>query len=229
MRLSPRSTRFALSMLGMISGILANTEIRNIKAGLSPDADVGGWADSWPVLDSRVQETLLALDQCSHLRDKAESVGSGCVEDAWVMLDFDDPAWAKYDAFTVKVSNPASVPVDIEMELLPPFHLPIQRAIASATDARLPPTRRQYAHVWYTLSSTPSPLLKSDNATSIPFNLAVEPLFLGVVPLSVVPLVATIPVLILLAHLATTYLVLPALDPVVRNARAEMAAQIKKK
>ena len=61
------------------------------------------------------------------------------------------------------------------------------------------------------------------------FNLSIEPLFLGVVPMSVLPLVACVPVLLLLAHLSTSYLILPLMNSVVLGAQLQMDAPAKKK
>ncbi|VDC02702.1 unnamed protein product [Peniophora sp. CBMAI 1063] len=208
----------------MTLGILANTEIRNIKAVSTRGVDE--CATNWPVLKSQAHETTLALDVRSPVVDK-EHLKQGVAEAVWVVLDLDDPAWASYEHFTVKVSNPASISADVELEIFTLSALTAQYNNMSAVDpAHSITSRKQYAHISAKISSVASPP-HSGRIMTARFILSIEPLSLGVVPMSVLPLIASIPVLILLAHLAGTYLVLPFLESVARGARADIDAQHK--
>lgn len=102
----------------------ANTEIRNFAASAEKkiadfDAEFSGRTldaahnkQSFAVLPAALSTPLKSVcDDSLHI---AGSSGNGilsslCPHELWVLLDLDDPQWAKFSMFTIRLSWPAFV------------------------------------------------------------------------------------------------------------------------
>ena len=161
------------------------------------------------------------------------NVPNECPHDLWLALDLDhDATWTHYDRFTLRVSWPASVststlpithdysytsqhPATVAISLHPPPTL--ESASTHARNARL-----HLARIRLTEEGVRVPALSQDEIMPVPFVVRLEPLVLGVLPLSVIPVVSTL--LVVLA--AAAYGVVPAVLKVVGDATGEAGREL---
>lgn len=143
---------------------------------------------------------------------------------AWLTLDLDDPGWSSYHKFTLRASWSAAVslefsfqglfftqhntlqhPCDIHFKIFDPLHVASQLL----RNRQLHPTRKKYVHVYAINTGVPTPSSTGKDMTwlrhePVPITVVLEPLLLGVVPQSVVPVI-----FVLLAAIGVTLVLLP--------------------
>ncbi|KAI9432073.1 hypothetical protein H4582DRAFT_1821597, partial [Lactarius indigo] len=138
-----------------------------------------------------------------------------CPHDLWLALDLDhNGAWTHYDRFTLRVSWPASHPAAVALSLHPPPPAP---ASASARTT----SRLHLARIRLTEEGVRVPALSTaqqQQQQRVPLVVRLEPLVLGVLPPSVLPVAATL----LVVLVAAAYGVLPPVLRVIEGA-VEMA------
>ncbi|KAG2022538.1 hypothetical protein CC2G_000279 [Coprinopsis cinerea AmutBmut pab1-1] len=188
----------------------ANTEIVNFAASPVQDPQLH-FQHEWPILSPEYASLLWDLDsnptssKSNVNQEPCQSVfhwtptehPSDCLKELWVALDLDSPEWAKYSKFTLRLSWPASHPVDAYLKIYDPSDLaelprpgPPRRS-----RHRAPPTetRSKYARVQLISTAVWNPeLLRSNQTivsdlTTVPIILTLEPLLFGVLPESIVP------------------------------------------
>ncbi|KAI9459653.1 hypothetical protein BJY52DRAFT_353659 [Lactarius psammicola] len=189
---------------------LANTQIINFPAGHS--VPVAPLPQNWTtVLHAGTDETFVwdITPAPLHTPCKDDDAPGECPHDLWLALDLDrDGAWTHYDRFTLRVSWPASHPATVSISLHP-APPPPPSASAPVRTARL-----HLARVRLTEEGVRVPMLTHATGMPVPLVVRLEPLVLGVLPASVLPVAATL--LVMLA--ATAYGVLPYVLRIVENA-----------
>ncbi|EJF67388.1 hypothetical protein DICSQDRAFT_47923 [Dichomitus squalens LYAD-421 SS1] len=180
--------------------VSANTEIVNF--GVAPSVDVPlPQSPAWRRLSPNEPEQLFNVfpaplgtaleDVCE---PEAESSFGDCPHELWLSIGTEDPAWAAYSKFTLRVSWPASSPADFYLNTYSPEslgQLVYGRNMAMPGGAL---TRRTYARIRVISSGvlTPSHAHRHLTLDPVSFMVAVEPLYLGVLPTSVVPTILAI-------------------------------------
>jgi hypothetical protein len=165
-----------------------------------------------------------------------------CPHDLWLVLDLDgdrkngyehsneDSAWKSYDRFTLRVSWPASYPVQVALSLYPVIP---SAAPSSAHTGTMSPRRVHLARIRLEQEGIPIPRREHREGEGVPLVVLLEPLVLGVLPASVLPIVGTLLGVLLMA--AVSYSVLlprvlgdDKLGEVVERARRELAERKEK-
>ena len=141
-----------------------------------------------------------------------------CPHELWLSLNLDDEEWKIFDKFTLRLSWPAFVsiqlpflfditqgsdadtqhPTQITMDIYDPTSLATFATKDSSSNMKK--TRRKYARIQMVHSGvlTPGIVLDDNSRYNVPFILTLEPLYLGILPKSVVPVVFAIVVATLL-------------------------------
>ncbi|KAI0036117.1 hypothetical protein K488DRAFT_82383 [Vararia minispora EC-137] len=225
---SARHVALSLLTLSLAYSTLANTEIINFRA---PEPSVSTFQpapSAWPTLDARNSELPFVLNPaplgtpllavCEHDEPPIEA----CENELWAVLDLDDVRWAKFGAFTLRASIPASHPADFLLEVYTPED--IQRRLSfehSVVPSSSPPRRTLYARIRASHTGVaPSPA--SVPPPAIPFRLALEPLYFGAVPASTVPIGAFVVFVAAAALYAGSAFVVPELERLAEKTRIEM-------
>lgn len=141
-----------------------------------------------------------------------------CPHELWLSLNLDDEEWKDFDKYTLRLSWPAFVsiqlsfylnitqgsdtdiqhPTQITMDIYDPSSL--GTFATKDTSSNTEKARRKYARIQMVHSGvlTPGIVLDDNSRYNVPFILTLEPLYFGVLPKSVVPVVFAIVVAILL-------------------------------
>ncbi|KAF9447830.1 hypothetical protein P691DRAFT_730784 [Macrolepiota fuliginosa MF-IS2] len=186
LNLCPRSLLSLVSVPLLLLLLLApcaqgNTEIINFMATLAESPDI---VLPWTQLNITNREASLNITPVLNSTEVWPQSG------IWLTLDLDDPNWSSYNKFTLRASWPASHPCDIYIRTFDPQHVASQLL----RNRPLHPTRRKYAHIHVINTGIPTPSSIGEDMTwlrrePVPVTLILEPLLLGVVPQSVVPVI----------------------------------------
>ncbi|KAJ4470916.1 hypothetical protein J3R30DRAFT_3710872 [Lentinula aciculospora] len=216
--------------LSFASIALANTEIINFEASGQIDVHVSG-ADKWHVLSSGANEKPFNIlpaplethmnSVCSSPQDLLSEVPN-CPHEIWIKLDLNHEDWKSYKKFTLRISWPGSSPADFSISILNP------QATASrfAGTPITPPahTRVKFARIRIVDTGVISPLSGITKVSSIPFVVTLEPLYFGVIPASVVPLLW-----VLLPILSVSALLVPYANVFLQDVAAAARREMNKK
>ncbi|KZT27500.1 hypothetical protein NEOLEDRAFT_90272 [Neolentinus lepideus HHB14362 ss-1] len=204
--------------------VSANTEIVNFEATSVEDVYILESSDKWLHLRPEKNELQLSIRPLSSESQWAEELAvrqpnntrpaehlkATLPGELWIALDLDHEKWRAYSRFTLRISWPASYPTDfrIIIDSPPPFATLASPAEASSTRI-LPSTRMKFAHIILTHTGI-RPATHFDSSTKmtlepVPFVIVLEPLYLGVIPASVTPILIFLIPLIGLASLAAGY------------------------
>ncbi|KAJ3011969.1 hypothetical protein NUW54_g2009 [Trametes sanguinea] len=136
-----------------------------------------------------------------------------CGHEAWLRLDLDATPWSSYSKFTLRISWPAMVslseyhklqrapyveplqyPADFYIDLHSPASLASLLHGADQDNneresSATPPTRRKFARIRMIHAGVFTPSSSNRTIEAVPFIVTVEPLYLGVLPASLVPTV----------------------------------------
>ncbi|RPD64738.1 hypothetical protein L227DRAFT_649908 [Lentinus tigrinus ALCF2SS1-6] len=223
---------FAAYVLGQLPTVRANTEIVNFDVSPGPDVllpQSSVWAELLPHESEKLVSVLPApvdtpiADVCEPVT--AASLGK-CPHELWLSLGLDESAWSSFSKFTLRVSSPASHPTDFYVNIYTPEALAKLAYGDRASEHTSPPGanfRRMFARIRLVNGALPA----QRNATiqPVPFIVTVEPLLFGVLPGSVIPIVACL----LFVGLAAGFLVFPRvsryLGKVADKVRAETAIE----
>ncbi|KJA28380.1 hypothetical protein HYPSUDRAFT_697926 [Hypholoma sublateritium FD-334 SS-4] len=191
---------------------LCNTEIINFSTQVATSVD-HQFTQSWPTLclgystllwnATAAESSTLSPDLCPSLALWSPGNLHSCPYELWIVLDLDAVEWQHFDKFTLRLSWPAYYPAAISLSIFEPFaeHPP---------SAKSHHMRRKYAriHVAYTGVLTPGDLdgFNPISYHTVPISLTLEPLHLGFLPQSVIPIVWTIAAVIMLAYPAASKL-----------------------
>ncbi|KII94249.1 hypothetical protein PLICRDRAFT_50230 [Plicaturopsis crispa FD-325 SS-3] len=222
---------FLLRVLFLLSAwawqqALANTEIINFATvGDADQMEVRAYSSEWLKLSRHKNEGIWSIRPapletpweavCEPSSRTVDEVAP-CPHELWVVLDLDHEDWKSYSKFTLRVSWPASSPADFSLQVYSPEELwnrlngsSVKTASQHGENAALgsSPTRRKYARIRavdigvLTPSSTPSPPVGR-----VPFIILLEPLYLGILPASVLPTLLFLVPLALLAGLGVPWI-----------------------
>ncbi|PCH34334.1 hypothetical protein WOLCODRAFT_87422 [Wolfiporia cocos MD-104 SS10] len=221
------------------TSVLANTEIVNFEVVRSSVISLPSQSVNWTVLSPEHPEKLLII-QPARLRTPLQDVctqypsGSPCPHELWFILDLDDAPWQQYAKLTLRISWPASSPVDFSIEVDSPVSL---LSTSTAQDSGNGTTTRQMLARIRAVDTgvrTPSLDVTINSHTlellaePVSFIVIVEPLYLNVLPASVLLIVLfLVPVIgvaaFIVAPFANDYL-----ENIARQARAEIDVAEKK-
>ncbi|KAI0964556.1 hypothetical protein AcW1_001348 [Taiwanofungus camphoratus] len=225
-----------------VPAVVGNTEIVNFDAVEGHDVILSPTIQ-WPVLRYGEAERLLQLqparlgtsleDVCGHSRNILAP--SSCAHELWFILDLDSPEWIQYSKFTLRISWPASSPADFSIQIYSPESLVkfIDHSNSDLSNKIVLPsrTRRQFARIRVVDTGVRTPavvasaLYPQANAVEpVPFNLLLEPLYFGVLPASVAPIVLFLIPVILFAGLVLAPFVNRHLRAIAQEARSEITA-----
>ncbi|KAI0354756.1 hypothetical protein OH77DRAFT_489360 [Trametes cingulata] len=224
----------AFCAVGQLDVVSANTEIVNFDASPSAGA-LFPQTSNWPVLNPSNPQILLQVLPApvdTSITSVCEPSNPGiCHHETWLSLDLDQEPWLSYSKFTCRISWPASHPAEFFIDLYTPSSLASVLSGSDRVYSTHPAgdntlTRRKYARIRLISQAvfTPSPATRNRTVEPVPFMVIVEPLYLGVIPASLVPTLAT-----LLALVAVTaFFVLPRihayLSAVADQVRSETAS-----
>ncbi|KAI0327649.1 hypothetical protein GY45DRAFT_1372973 [Cubamyces sp. BRFM 1775] len=215
--------------------VLANTEIVNFDASQSPDVFLAG-ANEWPVLSPSHALALMRVPPAptgTPITAVCEPISSSnmghCPHETWLAVDLDASAWLSYSKFTLRVSWPAMHPADFFIDIYSPEQLAAQlrsslKDVPRHSSDKPTLTRKKFARIRVVHSGvfTPSPGNANRTVEPIPFNVLVEPLYLGVLPASLIPTVAFLLVVVAVAG----FVVLPRVNRALFAAAEEVKAEI---
>ncbi|KAH9046961.1 hypothetical protein EDB83DRAFT_2523228 [Lactarius deliciosus] len=194
---------------------LANTQIINFPAG-NP-VPVAPLPQNWTVLHAGTDEIFVRdiTPAPSHAPCKDDGAPGECPHDLWFALDLDNGgAWTRHDRFTLRVSWPASHPAAVALSLHPAPPPP-----PSASPVRT--ARLHLARLRLTEEGVRVPVLSTAQHQPVPLVVRLEPLMLGVLPASVLPVAATLLVVLAAAACGVLPPVLRVVEGAVGTARRE--------
>ncbi|TFK42172.1 hypothetical protein BDQ12DRAFT_599128 [Crucibulum laeve] len=219
-----------LGFIGLVAlEALGNTEIINFAASEAPNVEV--LTAGWPILSPNNLELImnttalkLGTDVLS-LCNSPESIHykNICPQALWVVLDLDSKEWSSYSKFTLRLSWPASFPLDIAMRIYTPEEVDPTGSPAAESYHK---TRRKFARILVTHTGVPIPnageFANEKPFSPIPIVVILEPLLFGVLPESLVPTV----LFIILAIAASSLTIRPInqyLKGIAAQARTEIS------
>ncbi|KDR85832.1 hypothetical protein GALMADRAFT_218910 [Galerina marginata CBS 339.88] len=183
---------------------LGNTEIINFLAVEDSSADLP-FTHAWPILRpgaSNIQFNATSaklgsdLPQkiCPNLNEWHPERPDLCPHELWVVLELDGIEWKNFNKFTLRASWPAFHPTDISMKIYNPGSL---GAFATRDPGiTLSKTRRKYARIQMVHAGVLTPAANNvgDDASRylVSIYLVLEPLYFGVLPSSVIPVLFAI-------------------------------------
>ncbi|KAF8594153.1 hypothetical protein BDV93DRAFT_549305 [Ceratobasidium sp. AG-I] len=200
--ISAASVFLVLSLLG---NSFANTEIINFSTVLSPDRiiDASAFNVSWNELDTQSGTRQFSLALAPYKTPWSEICASnGCAHEMFFKLGTE----TKVGKYSLRISWPASIPADFDMEVFTPSELhDLLSSRANSThqshsDAQ---TQTTYARIRARDAGVQSPLITEESQRRqifkplIPlpqdppiviFHLILDPLIFSVLPRSVVPI-----------------------------------------
>ncbi|KAJ3008621.1 hypothetical protein NUW54_g3084 [Trametes sanguinea] len=191
----------ALCILQASRTVMANTEIVNFDASPVRNVELPEVLDWFLVGPSnsqlmlRVQPAPVDTSITTLCEPVAGQTTIGkCGHEAWLRLDLDATPWSSYSKFTLRISWPAMYPADFYIDLHSPASL---ASLLHAADqdnneresSATPPTRRKFARIRMIHAGVFTPSSSNRTIEAVPFIVTVEPLYLGVLPASLVPTV----------------------------------------
>ncbi|TCD62201.1 hypothetical protein EIP91_007234 [Steccherinum ochraceum] len=222
------------------SHVFADTEIVNFGVVSSADVLIAQ-ASEWTILDSAAPQRNLevfAAPLGSSMKDvcarRTSHPSSTCPHEIWVILDLDGSAWLSFSKFTLRISWPANYPTRFELET---FTLTEAHAIIShdhghgykdSARNHTTSTRRQYARIRLVDTGVPTPPVIDASVQAVPFTLLLEPLYFGVLPKSVIPIISFMIPVILVAIFLIAPLINKYLAAVAAQARVDVAGRREK-
>ncbi|GLB43550.1 hypothetical protein LshimejAT787_1400620 [Lyophyllum shimeji] len=187
--------------------VLANTEIVNFRISEAQDLELSitnEWpklnhthnASEWNILPATLGTPLGRVCEDKPHRT-SDSNGHACPHELWVVLDLTRD-WNIHSSFTLRLSRPASYPADFSIQIYDPkslsAHFGIQPQPRHARSSRQ--ARHRYARIRAVntgvLTPTPESQTKPAVPVPIPFILVLERLYFGVLPPSIIPVLAFI-------------------------------------
>jgi len=155
-----------------------------------------------------------------------------CPFELWITLDLAPKEWRKFSRFTLRLSWPASFPADFLVEVYDPRTVLAHYLNSSSTESQLrsskAPTRRKYARIRIVDTGVLTPSSSTPSVEPVPFILILEPLYFGVLPASVVPILVFLLLVIGLAGFAVPWIT-RYIEGVTGLARNDIGAMARKR
>ncbi|KAI9066535.1 hypothetical protein FKP32DRAFT_1589605 [Trametes sanguinea] len=188
-----------LCILQASQTVLANTEIVNFDASPVPNVQLPETLD-WPLIEPSNSQLMLRVQPApvdtpiATLCEPVTGQTMGeCGHEAWLRLDLDTIPWSSYPKFTLRISWPAMYPADFHIDLHSPESLANLLHGADQNNnersSATPLTRRKFARIRVIHAGVFTPSSSNRTIEAVPFIVTVEPLYLGVLPASLVPTV----------------------------------------
>ncbi|KAH9885441.1 hypothetical protein C8Q73DRAFT_795858 [Cubamyces lactineus] len=211
--------------------VLANTEIVNFDASQASEVLLAE-TNEWPVLSPLHAQVLLRVSPAptdtpiaSVCEPISGNIPGDCPHETWLTVDLDASPWLSYSKFTLRVSWPAMHPADFFIDIYSPSQLAERFGHSKdAPDHSAALTRKKFARIRVVHSGvfTPSPENVKRTVEPVPFIVLVEPLYLGVLPASLVPTLT-----FLLAVVAVAgFVVLPRVNGLLFSAAEQVKVEI---
>ncbi|KAI0319490.1 hypothetical protein OF83DRAFT_1054909 [Amylostereum chailletii] len=127
------------------------------------------------------------------------NVSTPCPHELWTVLDLEYISWTRYDRFTLRLSWPASSPADFSITFYTPFELAALFSHSSTLSSSPLKTCQRYARIRVAHTGVRPPAQRDVKNPPVPFVLILDPLYLGVMPASVAPVLALLSLLIPIA------------------------------
>ncbi|KAG5715893.1 hypothetical protein E4T56_gene20148 [Termitomyces sp. T112] len=227
-----------LVVLSLSLYVFANTEIINFHVSESHNKEFL-FTNNWPRLNHSHNEcewTVLPAPFGTPLQEvcNSDTVDYPCPYELWLVLDL-TRVWSTYSSFTLRLSWPASYPADFSLEIFNSESLSAHFERRLDLDLDLDSgsltthqTRLRYARIRLVDIGvlTPSPTtsqIVSPKPTPIPFILYLEPLYLGILPPSVMPILAYILVVSIVACVIVPPLI-RHLEKIASQAKKELSS-----
>ncbi|GBE77347.1 hypothetical protein SCP_0102200 [Sparassis crispa] len=208
------------------SMVRGNTEIVNFDAQESRDITFPVTAD-WPVLKFGEAERIWRVSPAPPHASNQSTAVFASPHELWLILDLDSREWARYTKFTLRISWPASSPADFSIQIFSPELLASVVDDTTAQQSFQPSTRRKYARVSLHDTAVRTPTSRPDSeapsAEPVPFVVLLEPLYFGVLPASVTPVVVLLTFVVSFAAMVVVPFVNRYIFAVARQAREEIA------
>ncbi|PPQ79363.1 hypothetical protein CVT25_002633 [Psilocybe cyanescens] len=198
------------TLLLLLDSSFANTEIVNFSAAEDYSVDLP-FTQTWPIFHPESSSTRLNVTSaklgtvipqeiCPDLDKWRPERQHWCPHEHWVVLDLDQGQWRHFDRFTLRISWAAFNPTDFSIKVYNPTALD---AFSDRTHSAISSkTRRKYARIQLVHTGVLTPpvndTLDAILRHEVPFILTLEPLHLGIIPSSVIPVIGAILVAIVL-------------------------------
>ncbi|KAF5368845.1 hypothetical protein D9758_002952 [Tetrapyrgos nigripes] len=153
-----------------------------------------------------------------------------CPHEIWLKLDLDQDRWISFSKFTLRISWPASSPADFSINIYNPEQVATRFQVSSTPNPSAPDrnTRTKYARIRLVDTGVRTPMQHSfpppPTIARVPFMVIVEPLYLGVIPASVLP-VGTV----LAPLLAVLFFVVPRVNSYIEGLASAIGKDLKAK
>ncbi|KAJ7492170.1 hypothetical protein FB451DRAFT_519483 [Mycena latifolia] len=207
--------------------VLGNTEIINFDAALRPTAPQLR-AQPWPTLRAAPRTTThwtlvpapLGTPRAEVCAPAPAEPYVACAHELWLVLEL-----TKYERFTLRLSYAASSPTDFLIDVLDPRDAASLHHL-STTDSYGGRTSTKYGRIRALDTGVRTPPYNRTETEPVEFVLVLEPLYLGMLPATVVPfLLMAAPVLALAG--AVLPRVQTYIEGLVGEARSELAGKEK--
>ncbi|EED80347.1 predicted protein [Postia placenta Mad-698-R] len=232
-----------------LSAVCANTEIVNFDA-VESVARVPLPISDWTRLHPSNPERILHVQPAPLYTEPAhicaydvrgdENADPGCPHEIWLVLDVDgsDHKWSRYARFTLRISWPAWAPTNFFINIYSSDSVHDVMSLHAKTSTQIianpepMPTdiptgesrsvsRTMFAHIRLVDTGVRPPAAAAP-AEPVPFVVLLEPLYFGVVPASVVPIIAFLVPVVLCAAWVVAPFVNAQLARVADQARKEI-------
>ncbi|KAG6817574.1 hypothetical protein H0H87_006951 [Tephrocybe sp. NHM501043] len=227
---------------------LANTDIVNFHVSEASNYATP-FAKNWPIMNDTSWECInmvtpaplgTPMEEVCTPSDNA-APHPACPHEIWLALDL-TRSWVKYSTFTLRISSSASTPTDFSIQIFDPkslsthFGLPVPST--TLQESHSPPlvpktSRLRYARIRLVDVGVPTPPPASHPAPTEPtppaqvvFIVALEPIYLGFLPPSVVPVLGYIACACLLAWIIVPKII-GCIEGIAVEARKELHANVK--
>lgn len=239
----PRPLLFFALLLFQAFSSSANTEIINLTPAIGPRISaLDPVSSNWPVLTPVGAQNERRWSMI-HVPQEGDPEGCAgklewCEDDLWLVLDFDAEEWSAYQSFTLRVSWPASHPFDFQLEAYTPYSYSLKAGHDVTRIADFPQThprtRQMYARIrpintgvlapWaqraISLNQTHSQAMKDYG--KVEFITILEPLRFGGIPETLLPTIAFLVPLTLLAGFMVFPQIHTCVAGIARDAEAEL-------
>ncbi|KAF9068761.1 hypothetical protein BDP27DRAFT_1448144 [Rhodocollybia butyracea] len=206
--------RIFFLFLLFVSYAFANTEIVNFDASEQINARITN-EDEWPTINPSTNQTVFTVTPaplgthmnavCASPQDLLSKTPN-CVHEVWIKLDLDESEWKRYRKFTLRVSWPGSSPADFGISILNPEATASRFAGSLAVPPAPAMTRVKFARIRVVDTGVISPMSGLLEVRPVSFIVTVEPLYLGLIPASLIPFLWTLIPVVLVAALMVPYI-----------------------
>ncbi|KAF5377103.1 hypothetical protein D9757_008767 [Collybiopsis confluens] len=164
---------------------------------------------------------------CSSPADYLHKEHPECPHETWIRLELDDSNWTSFNKFTLRISWPGSSPADFHINILNPESTATRFTGEPAKPPEPALTRVKYARIRVVDTGVISPLSGLTKIPPVPFIVTLEPLYLGLIPATVVPFLLVLIPAIVVSLMAAPY-IYKYLREIARAAKSEMQGKEKK-